>query len=101
MEFLESLLKAEAAVRSDRSRVLLTRMAGFSVIQRLEPYDFQFAVGAPKALIQQLASLAFIERGENIVLIGPSGWANPIWPSPWGTRLPRPGSNPALLAPPI
>jgi DNA replication protein DnaC len=73
MDFLESLLNAEAAVRSDRTRALLTRMAGFPAIKRLEQYDFQFAVGAPKALIQELASLAFIERGENVVLIGPSG----------------------------
>ncbi len=72
-EYLESLLKAEAAVRSDRSRALLTRMAGFPAIKQLEQYDFQFAVGAPKALIQELASLGFIERGENVVLIGPSG----------------------------
>ena len=72
-------LLAEAAVRSDRSRALLTRMAGFPAIKRLEQYDFQFAVGAPKVLIQELASLAFIERGENVMLIGPSrGGQNPF-----------------------
>ena len=36
-------------------------------------YDFRFAVGAPKKQIQALASLAFVERKENIVLLGPSG----------------------------
>lgn len=32
-----------------------------------------FAAGAPRTQIQELASLVFIERAENIVLLGPSG----------------------------
>lgn len=72
-DYLERLLKAEAAFRAGRSRELLTRMAGFPAIKPLESYDFKFAVGAPKALIQELGHLAFLERGENIVLLGPSG----------------------------
>jgi DNA replication protein DnaC len=36
-------------------------------------YDFGFAGGAPRAQIQELASLALIERAENVVLLGPSG----------------------------
>ncbi len=72
-DYLENVLRAEAAHRAGRSRELLTRMAGFPAIKTLEQYDFKFAVGAPKALIQELGGLAFIERGENVVLLGPSG----------------------------
>ena len=72
-DFLEDVLKAEAASRASRSRELLTRMAGFPGPKTLESYDFKFAVGAPKPLIQELTSLAFIERGENVVFLGPSG----------------------------
>jgi len=32
-----------------------------------------FACGAPRTQINELASLAFIERAENVVLLGPSG----------------------------
>ena len=32
----------------------------------------EFAVGAPKQQIQQLAGLSFIERAENVILLGPS-----------------------------
>jgi DNA replication protein DnaC len=42
-------------------------------IKTLEQYDFGFASGAPRAQIQELASLTFIERAENIVFLGPSG----------------------------
>ncbi|MGS5872344.1 ATP-binding protein, partial [Escherichia coli] len=35
--------------------------------------DFTFATGAPQKQLQSLRSLSFIERNENIVLLGPSG----------------------------
>ncbi|ENY6960666.1 IS21-like element IS100kyp family helper ATPase IstB, partial [Shigella flexneri] len=38
-----------------------------------EEYDFTFATGAPQKQLQSLRSLSFIERNENIVLLGPSG----------------------------
>ena len=72
-DFLEDVLRAEREARSIRSRELLTRMAGFPALKTLEAYDFAFATGAPKAQIQELASLGFVERQENIVLLGPSG----------------------------
>jgi DNA replication protein DnaC len=72
-EFFEKLLQAEYRERQERSRVLLTKTAGFPAIKTLEQYDFTFATGAPKSLINELTSLAFIERAENVVLLGPSG----------------------------
>lgn len=72
-DFLEQLLHHEAGCRQQRSRELLTRMACFPAIKTLEAYDFGFSPGVPKALLQELAALSFIERTENIVLIGPSG----------------------------
>jgi DNA replication protein DnaC len=38
----------------------------------LQQYDFALASGAPRAQIQKLAALTFIERAENVVLRGPS-----------------------------
>ncbi|MBI1649856.1 ATP-binding protein [Hyphomicrobium sulfonivorans] len=52
---------------------MLTRTAGFPAMKTLEEYDFSFATGAPRAQIQELASLGFVERAENVVLLGPSG----------------------------
>ncbi len=52
---------------------MLTRTAGFPAMNTLEAYDIGFTTGVPKAQIQKLASLGFVERGENIVLLGPSG----------------------------
>ncbi len=72
-DYLEQCLRAEQAARLSRSRSVLAKMAGFPAIKLLDDYDFGFAVGAPKKQIRELASLAFIERHENVVLLGPSG----------------------------
>lgn len=72
-EFLLRLLEHEAGFRQSRSRELLTRMACFPAIKTLESYDFGFSPGVPKVQLTELGGLAFIERAENIVLIGPSG----------------------------
>jgi len=72
-DFLEEVLRAERDARRVRSAEMLARTAGFPAIKTLEDYDFAFATGAPKAQIHELASLAFIERVENIVMLGPSG----------------------------
>jgi DNA replication protein DnaC len=72
-EFLEEVLRAERDARRVRAREMLTRTAGFPAQKTLEAYDFAFATGAPRVQIQELASLGFVERAENIVLLGPSG----------------------------
>lgn len=51
---------------------MLTRTAGFPAIKTMEACDFGFATGAPRAQILELASLSFVERIENVVLLGPS-----------------------------
>lgn len=72
-DFLEKLLVAEAKARAERTRQTLLKMATLPVVKTLEQYDFAFASGAPRAQLQELATLSFIERIENIVLLGPSG----------------------------
>lgn len=72
-DYLEQCLKAEQQSRQQRTRSVLLKMAGFPAVKQLEDYDFKFAVGAPRKQIEALTSLSFIQRKENIVLLGPSG----------------------------
>jgi DNA replication protein DnaC len=72
-DFLESVLAAEKAARQGRTRSTLTRLAGFPAIKTLDEFDYEFAGGVPKATLQELSALAFVERNENVVLVGPSG----------------------------
>ena len=63
-DFLEAILRAERDARRARAREMFARVAGF---------DFGFATGAPRQQIHELAGLAFIERAENVIFLGPSG----------------------------
>lgn len=72
-DFLEKLLLTEIASRQSRSKTILTRMAGFPAVKTLEDFDYTFAVGVKRKVIEDLKSLSFIERASNIILLGPSG----------------------------
>ena len=72
-DFVEELLTAERESRRARAREMFARIAGFPAIKTLDQYDFSFATGAPRKQIMELASLAFVERAENVVFLGPSG----------------------------
>lgn len=69
-------------------------MASFPAVNTLQSYDFGFASGVPKAPIQELARLTFIERAENIVLIGPSGIGKTHLASALGIRATQWHQNP-------
>ncbi len=73
MDFLEHLLHEEKLARHQRKQAMYTRMAAFPAVKTFKEYDFTFATGAPQKQLQSLRSFSFIERNENIVLLGPSG----------------------------
>lgn len=72
-DLVEKLLLTEWKVRQGRSRSMLTRMAGFPSIKTLDEFDFDFARGVPRKQVEELSGLAFVERRENVVFLGPSG----------------------------
>jgi DNA replication protein DnaC len=71
--FLEEVLRGERDARRARAREMFARVAGFPAVKTLDGFDFAFATGVPHQQIQELASLAFVERAENVVFLGPSG----------------------------
>lgn len=72
-DFVEKLLECESAAREQRKRSTLMKLATMPAVKTLEQFDWTIGSGAPKAQIQELAHLAFVERAENVVLLGPSG----------------------------
>jgi DNA replication protein DnaC len=59
-------LRAERESRRARARKMFARVAGFPAIKTLDQYDFTFTTGAPRRQLMELASLAFVRRGENV-----------------------------------
>lgn len=72
-DFLEEVLKAELIARQARTRAALVKLSGLPAIKTVDTFDFEFATGVPKQQVRELSSLAFIERCENVILLGPSG----------------------------
>jgi hypothetical protein len=71
MTWLEAALSNES--RAERTRATLTKFAGFPMDRTFEEYSFKFAIGAPRKQLKDLTGLAFIERKDNVVLLGLSG----------------------------
>ena len=72
-QFLEEVLKMEVDSRLGRSKNMLTKLAGFPVIKTLEQFDYTFSVGVNRKQIEELSSLIFVKKRENIILLGESG----------------------------
>jgi DNA replication protein DnaC len=70
---VEKLLQCESAAREQRKRTTLMKLATMPTVKTLEQFDWAIGDGSPKSQIQELAHLTFIERAENVVLLGPSG----------------------------
>jgi DNA replication protein DnaC len=71
--FLARLADDELATRHDRGVSLRLHKAGFPALQTLEQFDFRFQPTLPATRIRELASLGFVDRKENIVLVGRPG----------------------------
>src|SRR5271155_2067489 len=72
-DFVEELLVAKRMSRRARAREMFAWVADFPAIKTLDQYDFNFATGASRKQIMEFASLAFVERAENVVFLGASG----------------------------
>jgi DNA replication protein DnaC len=73
IDFLETLLVEENNYKKIRSRHMLQKTAGFPYIKTLEQFDMVFNAAIPSKAIKQLFSLSFVERKENVVILGASG----------------------------
>lgn len=74
--FPEALLEmTDAQVAAVRERDLDRRVekANFPYVKTLRDFDFSFQPSLPRAAVEDLASLGFMERGGNVVLVGSPG----------------------------
>lgn len=84
-DFVEKLLQCESAAREQRKRTTLMKLATMPTVMTLEQFDWAIGSWAPKAQIQELAYLTFVERAENVVLLARAAWARPTSPWRWRT----------------
>ncbi len=71
-QYLLLLLKSESKQRVIRGKAMTLKTAGFPVIKTLEAFDYKSS-SLNQSQLKELSTLSFIQRTENILLLGPSG----------------------------
>jgi DNA replication protein DnaC len=72
-EAISRLLTAQVTLRNNRRLQAAMRSSRLPAVKTLESFDFAFQPSLKREQIESLHELAFIERRENVVLLGPPG----------------------------
>ncbi|MBU0701077.1 ATP-binding protein [bacterium] len=72
-EYLSRLMAEEIITKTDRSINYRMRIARFPQIKTIEGFDFRFQPQLEERLIKELCEFVFLEKAENVLLVGPSG----------------------------
>ena len=67
------MTRAEVAAREVRITNQRIRSSGFPYVKGLADFDWDFQPSVPRAEIEELATLRFVERAENVLLVGSPG----------------------------
>lgn len=73
VDALYELSNFEITAKQDRAKIACVKVANFPFIKTLDDFDFTFQPGINKQEVLDLATLRFIEKNENILLVGTSG----------------------------
>src|SRR5512134_1047265 len=71
--FLSQALGVEWQGRHQRGIEARLRQARFPAIKTLEQFDFDFQPSLDRRQVRELAGMSFVERGHNVVILGPPG----------------------------
>ncbi len=71
--FLSTALTTEWQGRQVRGIQARLRQARFPWLKTLEQYEFEFQPSLDRRQVRELAGVSFVERAQNVVLLGPPG----------------------------
>jgi DNA replication protein DnaC len=73
LDFLKLVIQEEVAARDETQLIKRIRAARFPMKKNLQEFDFVFQSSIPKKEILELQTLTFLERHENLIMLGPPG----------------------------
>lgn len=73
LDFFNKILWAEIGARDERAIKTNMRLAKLPYIKALEEFDFEFQPSVDKKKVQELMTMRFVEKKENIIFLGPPG----------------------------
>ena len=72
-EAIEQLLNAQIVLRNNRRLQTAMRSSRLPAVKTLYQFDFAFQPSIKREQIESLRELGFLDRGENVILLGPPG----------------------------
>ena len=72
-EAFEQLLSAQIVLRNNRRLVTAMRSSRLPAVKTLAEFDFAFQPSIQREQIESLHELGFVDRAENVILLGPPG----------------------------
>ena len=72
-EFLTEALQTELSGRHQKVVEARLQTARFPWVKTIEQFDFSFQPSIDRKVIRELTSLWFVERSENVIILGPPG----------------------------
>jgi DNA replication protein DnaC len=75
-EAMDELLSAQVSLRRERRLFSAMRSSRLPALKRLDSFDFAFQPSIDRNQILSLHELSFIDRKENVILLGPAGVGN-------------------------
>ena len=72
-EFLLEVLRAEWAGRHQKGLESRLKQARLPWMKTLEQFDYEFQPSIDRKVVRELSGLGFVNRAENVVLLGPPG----------------------------
>ena len=72
-EFLQEVFKTEWAGRHQKGLESRLKQARLPWMKTLEQFDYDFQPSIDRKVMRELSGLGFMERAENVVLLGPPG----------------------------
>jgi DNA replication protein DnaC len=74
LDSIRDLVEIEYSARRERTARTRLKLSGMPQLKRLEDFDLSWLKGGlPRNRFEDLSSLSFVERKENVLLLGPSG----------------------------
>lgn len=72
-EAMEQLISAQVVLKRERRLSIAMRSSKLPAVKKLDSFDFAFQPSIDRSQILSLHELTFLERKENVILLGPAG----------------------------